>query len=302
MLRLVLTAFVLASVWGCLPPQTTTADPPAPPQPDAGLPVQPRPDASSPFHLTGRWGMRGEYAEGIAADLQQDGAVLTGFLCANGLPNTQTPSFLVAQYCGAIADGHVDGNRIRFGTTIQSGLTHLVVDAVVSSDSSRMQGRFFEGAAAPTGPDDSSWNELPGGWQRLSPGHDPIRPDSDWFEWPGLPEDVAPSCRGDGGYDLTLIDATPGATEFTSARTYELLFCGGVVSQLGVFGGDDLRFTLGPDGKTTTIEAGPVPDTVPGLATSATLHLEAGAVTRVEATTAGGASYSFTAASRSRGP
>ena len=132
MLRLVLTAFVLASVWGCLPPQTTTADPPAPPQPDAGLPVQPRPDASSPFHLTGRWGMRGEYAEGIAADLQQDGAVLTGFLCANGLPNTQTPSFLVAQYCGAIADGHVDGNRIRFGTTIQSGLTHLVVDAVVS--------------------------------------------------------------------------------------------------------------------------------------------------------------------------
>ena len=295
MRRLLVTALGLVSMWGCLPPQTTTAAPPAQPQPDAGLPVQPQPDASSPFHLTGRWGMRGEYAEGIAADLRQDGVVITGILCANGLPNAQTTSFTVAQYCGAIVDGHVDGNRVRFVTAIQSGLTHLVVDVVVSSDSSRMQGRFFEGGSAPTGPDDSSWNELPGGWQRLTAGHDPINPDSDWFLWPGLPPDVAPSCRGDSGYDLTLVDATPGAAEFTSARTYELLLCGGVVSQLGVFGGDDLQFTLGPDGKTTTIEAGPVPDTVPGLATSATIHLEAGAVTRVEAKTASNATYSFTA-------
>jgi hypothetical protein len=250
--------------------------------------------------------MRGPLAEQVAAVLQQQGAVVTGTLCGGGLPNGHSPSGITSE-CGTIVDGHIDGNHVRFGAPIGSdGETfYLAVDAFASADGSRIQGRFFEGIAPPTGPDDLGWYQVPETWQPLD-GPMPAYADSDWFDVPGnWPADVPWSCSNGFqiGYDLTFVGGTAGATEFGPGQTPLLMFCDDVVGDLGTFGGPDLRFTSGPDGKTTAIEAGPVPETVPGLATRMTISLDGGGrVVGVEAGTASGATYSFTAAPSTRGP
>jgi hypothetical protein len=94
--------------------------------------------------------------------------------------------------------------------------------------------------------------------------------------------------------------APAGSSEYTPDRTYLVVFCAGIAGDLGSFGGADLHVTT-EGARTTTIVAGPVPETTPTLPTTVTLHFADGLLTTVEARTPSGATYSFRATRSSGG-
>jgi hypothetical protein len=244
---------------------------------DAGNPRDDA-DAPPPVRVAGRWGMREKWSDQIAADLIQNGDVLSGTLCSAGLP--VDPSDPAQSLCAPLA-GRVDGRHVRFSSRI---LTELVtIDAEASADGSRIGGGY-----SVDGRSDST------AWSRLADGASWVDPNENW------PPDLLPwSCDDPAynpGYELTLVHVNdPTASgEFTTDRTYLMVFCAGIAGDLGAFGGAELQVaTVG--GRTTTIIAGPVPETAPTLPTTLTLHFEHSLLVTVDARTPSGATYSFRA-------
>ena len=243
---------------------------------DAGAPATAADaGASAPAHVAGRWGMREEYADNPAAELIQTGDVLSGTLCPGGLPgdpNTDPGG------CGPLT-GRVDGRHVRFSAKNFEALVE--VDAEVSMDGSRIGGTYsVYGVTMSTA------------WSRLEDGASWFDPNENW------PPDLLEWSCGDPpynpGYLLTLVDDPTGSAEFTPDRKYLVVFCAGIAGDLGSFGGADLHVVT-VDGHTTTIVAGPVPETTPTLPTELTLHFEQSLLVRVDVVTPSGASYSFRA-------
>jgi hypothetical protein len=235
------------------------------------------PEPPPPAHVAGRWGMRGETSDSVAADLAQVGGVVTGTLCFGGLPVDDAP--FAGLYCAPVTGGRVDGRRLQFGAKFQ-GFT-FAVDAFVSGDGKRIGGVY-------------SWNDRRDltAWWPLADGSTWVDPEQNW------PSDLRPwSCGNPAsspGYELTLVDDSSGAGAYAADRTYLMVFCAGIAGELGAFGGDELQVTS-VDGHTTTIVAGPVPETAPGLPTGLTLHFETSILASVEARMPSGATYSFSA-------
>jgi hypothetical protein len=223
--------------------------------------------------------MRQAFADSVAVELIQDGEVLTGTLCAGGLPTDPTDP-IQTYLCGPIVDGRIEGRHVRFGAKISVDV--LTIDAEVSADGTRMGGRYVVEGMPP---------QLTAWW--------PLDARSGWVDpHEGWPSDLLPFSCGDAasnpGYDLTLVDESAGAAEFTPERTTLVVFCAGLAGGLGAFGGADLHVTT-EGGRTTMIVAGPVPETAPTLPTTVTLHFADGLLTTVEARTSSGATYSFRA-------
>jgi hypothetical protein len=220
--------------------------------------------------------MRQAWADEVAAEIVQSGNILSGTLCAAGLPAGPSDTNALA-FCGSIVGGYLDGRHVRFGATIE-GMS-VRVDADVSEDGARMGGRFWYGSAN----DWTSWWPIGGdsAW---------INPDENW------PPDLRPWSCGDQppGYTLTLVDAPAGALDFARDRTYLMVFCGGIAGELGAFGGPDLTVTS-ENGHTIMIVAGPVPETTPTRPTGLTLRFENSVLVSVEARMPSGATYSFRA-------
>jgi hypothetical protein len=229
--------------------------------------------------------MRQAWADSVAAELIQDGGVLTGTLCAGGLPTDPTDPLQTLD-CGPIVDGRIEGRHVRFGAKLWIDV--LSIDAEVSADGTRMGGRYLVDEMPP---------QLTAWW--------PLDARSGWVDpQEGWPSDLLPFSCGDPaynpGYDLTLVDAPAGSSEFTPDRTYLVVFCAGIAGDLGAFGGADLHVTT-EGGRTTTIVAGPVRETTPTPPTTVTLHFADGLLTTVEARTPSGATYSFRATRSSGG-
>jgi hypothetical protein len=226
-------------------------------------------------YVAGRWAMREKYSDNVAAELIQTGDILSGTLCPGGLP---TPTSGPPGGCGPLT-GRVDGRHVRFSAWNFDALVQ--VDAEISADGSRIGGAYsVYGLTMSTA------------WSRLADG-------SGWFDpREGWPPDLLPWSCGDTpyspGYLLTLVDDPTGSSEFTADRQYLVVFCAGIAGDLGSFGGSDLHVVT-VDGHTTTIVAGPVPETTPTLPTQLTLHFENSLLVTVDVVTPSRATYSFRA-------
>jgi hypothetical protein len=193
--------------------------------------------------------------------------------------------------CGAIT-GNIDGRHVRFQFQVDfGGGVTFAADVYVSADGNRMAGRFFTALQKNAPLDGPGWLSEPTAWGRLAPTES-------WFARPTWPSDLDQALSDFGsGYDLTLVDDPNNGDDFSTLRTYRLArLASGLVGNLGAFLPNEISFTQSPTGETTTILAGPVPETAPGLPTALTVDLQGGAAVRVQASMTSGATYAFTAA------
>jgi hypothetical protein len=261
-------------------PATPPAPPPMPLPPIATL-------------VSGRWGVLQQYSESDAVTLEERGGTLSGTGCSGYLPPEGEGGF--PGTCGPLT-GDIARRRVRFQFQVDfdGGLT-FAADLYASADGQRMAGRYFVAFMKNAPLDGPGWHSEPTAWGRLAPTES-------WFAraaWP--PELDAAWAMGspESGYDLTLVDDPGNGDDFSPQRSYRLAQLGsGLVGDLGAFLPNELSFAKAPSGETTTISAGPVPETAPGLAVALKLDLLEGALVRVQATMASGKSYAFAAVRR----
>lgn len=224
---------------------------------------------SAPTHVAGRWAMF-HFEDPVGVQLAEDAVGnLTGPGCASG-----TPPFAMSAFCGDV-HGRLTGNHAYFDFTFQ-GYTYIA-DTTVSADGQRMTGRFH-GVA--------DWLPYPTAWLRVPDGE------------PGLvPREPIHEPYGAGTYDLRLLNAASGGTEYLSDHVYSLSYeAGRLISDLGVFWYSEIALPSA-DGK---IAVGPVPATEPALAVSMILQVkplywEYGQITQLSAVTGSGHRYVFAA-------
>jgi hypothetical protein len=188
--------------------------------------------------------------------------------------------------------GRIEGRQVQLRYSISfGGGASIAADAFVSADGRRMGGRFRE-LLSPSNAEPPSWQDAPTAWLRIDPEDIWLRSSKSWpsdfSKWPGVRT-----------YQLTLLDDATGRAEFSREKPYSLeIHMGtrkGIAGDLGSFWIDELSFALGPSGETTTIIAGPVPETAPILPVELKLGLQDATVIQVDARTPSGATYRFNA-------
>ncbi|HEY2901317.1 MAG TPA: hypothetical protein VGL59_12125 [Polyangia bacterium] len=283
---LLVTALVGVASLGCAGAKDSQSFDGSPPTP---MPT-PTPMPVATVSLSGRWGVLQQYAESDAVILDQGAAAFAGTGCSGYLPPEGSTN-PYTDTCGPIT-GNIDGRHVRFQFQVDfSGGVTFAADVYMSADGNRMAGRFFTALQKNASLDGPGWLGEPTAWGRLAPSES-------WFARPAWPSDVDQALSDLGaGYDLTLVDDPNNGDDFSTLRTYRLArLASGLVGDLGAFLPNEISFTQGPTGETTTILAGPVPETAPGLPIALTVELQGGAVVRVQASMASGATYAFTAA------
>ncbi len=225
-----------------------------------------------PADVAGRWALF-VFDDPVGVQLVQNGSELTGTGCAAGTPPLEDPDSFVGEFCGPI-HGSVTSNKVQFVFRFESGGAYTyAADVTVSADRRRMTGTFH-------GVSDVSWQTA---WMRVPEGER------------GLPRlETAPPEPLWGQYELTLMGSSAGATEYRPGKVYAFNFVrDGFATDLGSFWYTEWLYSP----EDYSFEVGPVPATVPELATS--LSVEANPVdgiTWVQAHTATGNSYGFAAA------
>ncbi len=217
--------------------------------------------------ISGRWGVFA-FGDPVGVELKQGFGALSGSGCDVGAPPLQNPD-VDPGYCGPIV-GEVVGNHASFA--FQMSQERYATDVTVSADGTRMAGRFYTG---------SGQYFVPVAWLRVAEGET-------WLVATG----ESKALPGAVGYSLKLVDADPGATEYTPDAPYFMRLARGELwGDLGSFFGSELTRPVeaGP------ILVGPVPPTVPNLAVAMVIELSGEQFTKVTATTASGHHYTFSA-------
>jgi len=236
---------------------------------DAGAPsvLDPMLDAS------GRWAQFGT-DDAVAAELVQSKGVLTGNGCVMGLP---TPADSAEHYCGAV-HGQIQGAQVTFA--YDATIAREGGELWLSSDGQRMAGRHaFDGA----------WY-APVSWLRIGATDRHL---------PNLPElelvAKALSSRT-GRWSLTQLEGPePLFLGRTDLGVYLFIQSGSrggfVLGTLGAFWQGEMRWNEGE----SSLEIGPVPETVPGLPVYLRLHFVETTLQWVEATLSSGELQRFSA-------
>lgn len=233
----------------------------------AGGPEPPAP----PADISGRWEMF-FFEDPVGVQLFQapDGR-LTGRGCAAGAPGATSEDADELLFCGDLT-GRVSGQTASFAFAPDLSDLYYTNRVVIALDGSRMSGVFSNGFG------DSNHAM---GWLRVP--DDAVR-----LERPAL----AVISSRDAAYQLRLVADESQGDEFVAERSYDLVFSrAGLHGALGAFWYSEI-FDPG-DG--SSLRVGPVPETAPGQPTSLDLHFDEGGMVRVEAYTAAGGSYVFTA-------
>jgi len=234
----------------------------------AGAPDTPSSEpALAPIDISGRWAMF-HFEDPVGIQVTEDAGALTGRGCASGTPPGDAPR-LSEQYCGDV-QGTVKANRAYFDFTFLDA--DYIADTTVSVDGQRMTGRFH-GA--------ENWLSYPTAWLRVPDGA------------PGLLHSSSLNNPvGAGSYDLHLLQATPGATEYVTEHVYSLSYINGrLISDLGAFWYSEIA---SPDAL-GSVAVGPVPMTEPALAVSMVLEVTDTQISQVVANTGSGHVYVFVA-------
>jgi hypothetical protein len=234
----------------------------------AGSPSVPEPVVE----VSGRWAQFGT-DDANAAELVQTDGVLTGNGCIVGLP---TPTNTADSYCGAV-HGQIEGARATFA--YDATIATEGADLWVSSDGQRMAGRHaFEG----------SWF-APVTWLRIAPtdSHLPLSPTL-------KPVSDALGSRK-GSWVLTQLEGPEplflGRTDLGVVLNIQSDSGGLVLGTLGAFWVGEMRWSDAD----STLEIGPVPETVPGVPVQLRLHFDAATLQAVETTLPNGERQRFSA-------
>jgi hypothetical protein len=217
--------------------------------------------------IAGRWGMfLFEDPVGVQLSIDAHGK-LSGRGCAAGAP-TNAPD-QAASECGDLS-GTMTGNRASFTLPFNGSLYVYAAETTVSADGKRMTGRFH---------DTADWRRYPTAWLRIADGQA-------WFPYPAPSEGLLESAQ----YDLRLVTADPGATEYVAGKVYSVLTMpDGLTGDLGSFWFTEMTRS----GASDRIEVGPVSPTAPELAVSMTIELDARVPKRMTAITGSGHKYVF---------
>jgi hypothetical protein len=229
-----------------------------------------------PAPVAGRWALLFKYlSDGIGVDLTQDGQQLTGTGCSwgwqkGGLANPDA-------FCGEITNGSVDGQRVQFTFRFYPPAVSYQVTAFASAQEDRMTGTVtvMGEVIAP-----SAWLPIDN-----TAAFVPLNTMPTWvdvMQWPNHQK-----------IDLELLEDRGGIAEFTADHGFEVWREWGIISgDLGYFTEDEMRVDV--DGQATgTVTAGPVSQTEPHLPNQLLLHVEAGMLRTVEASTPAGGDYLF---------
>jgi hypothetical protein len=212
--------------------------------------------------IAGRWAMFG-FEDPVGVQLLQAGSTLTGGGCAAGAPP------LADTDCGSLS-GSVHGRRASFSFQFLSTLEYGA-DVTVSADGTRMTGPFrgLGGSTVAT----TAWLRVADDQPYLA---DPL---------PDLPEES-------GTYELRLLRADAGATEYVPDTVYSLsYFDRGLSGDLGAFWVTELS-RAAPGGP---IQVGPVAPTTPELPIAMSIEVHDKRLTQVTAVTAAGDTFTFSA-------
>jgi hypothetical protein len=169
--------------------------------------------------------------------------------------------------------GSAHGTQATFAYQFAYG--DYVMTTTISADGARMTGRMSDkGIMMP----------YPVAWVPLKDGE----------QWLPGPYDSADEAKD--SYDLAMISADAGATEYVPGRAYSLFYIhgaphGGIGGDLGAFSYLELS-QAGADG---ALQAGPVSFTEPQLAVSLTVQVQNDLFTKIVATTGNGHHFTFTA-------
>jgi hypothetical protein len=224
--------------------------------------------------VSGRWAQLGT-DDAVAAELAQTGGVLTGNGCVTGLP---TPTSSAEElYCGAV-HGQIEGARVTFA--YDAAIAIEGADLWVSRDGKRMAGRHaFQG----------SWF-APVSWLRIT------ATDSHLARSPELEPVASALASRNGSWVLTQLEGPAplflGRTDLGVVLSIQSHSRAGLVlGTLGAFWVSEMRWS---DGE-STLDIGPVSETVPGLPIQLRLRFEASALQSVEATLPSGERQRFSA-------
>lgn len=249
----------------------------------AGAPNKPAPEPFPPL-IDGTWGMFTENTDHIGVSLDMHQRSLTGFGCFSGFPNDKSEPSFVADTCGEIIRGSIDGTQVQFEFEVSSlGGIRYWNDVFAARDASRMAGHASYSYLSDSPPPTLAV------WL-------PMEPDQGWLssdlEWP---DSIAWQNDGARGYDLTLDDPASGS-DFTADQKYRIdRYRNGLVGDLGAFWASELTFSVDPQGE-LVLSAGPVAETAPWLPVHLELSFAAGQVVRAQARMPSGATYFFSAA------
>ncbi|MES1178547.1 MAG: hypothetical protein ABUL62_29765 [Myxococcales bacterium] len=217
--------------------------------------------------ITGRWALfQFEDPVGVQLFVDDRGKII-GHACDAGVP----PILAYAPYpCGNVS-GTVSGNRASFSLPFDDFPITYAAENIVSADGQRMTGRFRA---------NGGWLDYPTAWLRVADGE------------AYLPLLTSEEARPDVRYDLRLVSAGPGATDYISGQVYALVsYNDGLYGELGSFYHTELTANAAGD----QIQVGPVPPTAPELAVSMKIDVQDKLFTRVTAVTASGHEYLFSA-------
>jgi hypothetical protein len=223
--------------------------------------------------VSGRWAQFGT-DDAVAAELVQTNGMLTGNGCILGLP-TSTDS--ADHYCGPIT-GQLQGARVAFG--YDAFIASEGADLWLSSDGQRMAGRhLFNGA----------WY-APVSWLRIGAADSHL---------PHPPEHEAAAralSSRTGGWSLSQLEGpTPLFLEPTDLGVVLYVrsnaLGGFVLGTLGAFWHGEMLWSE----TDSTLQVGPVPETVPGLPLRLELKFVDSALQSVEATLPTGELQRFSA-------
>jgi hypothetical protein len=224
---------------------------------------EPQPNPDPPAQIAGRWAMFG-FEDPVGVRLTQTNGELVGRGCAAGAP----PLAMEQTFCGDVS-GRVEGNTAEFGFDFES--YRYQAQTVVSADGRRMTGRFH-------GVYD--WLDSTTAWLRLPDDAAFLEVAGDAFE----PEALI------GWYELSLIDGAAG--EYQRGVPYRFFYSRRTIhGALGSFWGTEASDPAAG----SPVRVGPVAGTSPELPVSLHIDFAQDGLTRVQATTASGNAYTFSA-------
>jgi hypothetical protein len=228
---------------------------------EAGAPEPPSVD------ITGRWALfQFEDPVGVQLFVDDQGEII-GHACDAGVP----PILTYPPYACGNVSGRVSGNRASFSLPFDDIRVTYAAETIVSADGQRMTGRFRA---------NGGWFDYPTAWLRVADGE------------AYLPSLTSEEARPDVRYDLRLVSAGPGATDYVSGQVYALVsYNDGLYGELGSFYHTELTTNAAGD----QIQVGPVSPTAPELAVSMKIDVQDAQFTRVSAVTASGHEYLFSA-------
>lgn len=226
----------------------------------AGAGPEPIPTAQ----IAGRWAMF-NFEDPVGVQLVQAGNVLTGQGCAAGAP----PLAGIPNFCGAI-NGEVVGDAATFGFLFAPNASYRA-ETTVSNDGQRMTGRLHT----------LHFLDYPTAWLRLT--------DDQVF----LPQDERATDEPlSGAYEMKVISASRGASEYAVGQVYRLnYFRHGISGDLGSFWHSESTDPAAG----SPVRVGPVAETAPELPTTLELDFQQNNFTEIRASTTAGSSYTFRA-------